>query len=213
MASTVRMDLIEKAAELLNGHEPATLRRVAAAAGTSTMAVYTHFGGMPGLWAAVRQEGFTRLARRLHGVERTEDAARDLTAIGSAYVANALANPDLYQTMFGPRTGLDDPEAAEATFGVLVGGVRRVCDGGRFVDSTDPAAAATQLWALTHGMLTLVLAGALPLDSLGMHLPAMTAAAYVGFGDRPDLARRSVDAGWLTADQLLALANTGRRTR
>ena len=96
------------------------------------MAVYTHFGGMPGLWRAVRQEGFTRLAQRLDGVERTEDPVRDLTAIGSAYVANALANPDLYQTMFGSPAGLDDPEAAAAPFGVLIAGVSRARADGRF---------------------------------------------------------------------------------
>lgn len=196
----LRVELIEKAAELLTGREPVTLRRVAAAAGTSTMAVYTNFGGMPGLWRAVRQEGFTRLAQHLDSVERTEDPVRDLMVIGSAYVANALANPNLYQTMFGAPTGLDDPEAAAAAFDILVSGVRRAQADGRFATTTDPSAAATQLWAIAHGMLMLVLTGALPLDSLKANLPAMTAAAYVSFGDRPDLARQSVDAGWATPD-------------
>lgn len=201
---------MERAAELLTGQEPVTLRRVAAAAGTSTMAVYTHFGGMPGLWRAVRQEGFTRLARRLEGVERTEDAARDLMAMGSAYVANALANPNLYRTMFDARNGLDDPEAAAATFEVLVAGARRARTDGRFARSTDPAAAATQLWGMTHGMVMLVLTGALALDRMVTHLPAMVVAAYVGFGDRPKLARRSVEAGWLTLADASALAGSGR---
>ena len=48
---------------MLARREPVTLRAVVAGTGVSTMAVYTHFDGMPGLWRAVRQEGFTRLAR------------------------------------------------------------------------------------------------------------------------------------------------------
>ena len=52
-----------------------------AAAHTSTMAVYTYFGGMPGLWQAVRQEGFERLSARLARIEPTPDPVRDLAAM------------------------------------------------------------------------------------------------------------------------------------
>ena len=51
-------------------------------------------------------------------------------------------------------------------------------------------------------MLMLVLTGALSLDSLTANLPPMTAAAYVGIGDRSDLAQHSVQAGWLTPEQM-----------
>ncbi|NEK86613.1 helix-turn-helix transcriptional regulator, partial [Blastococcus saxobsidens] len=60
----VRTALVEAAAEMLAGRLPVTARSLADRAGTSTTALYTHFGGMPGLWRAVRQEGFTRLAAR-----------------------------------------------------------------------------------------------------------------------------------------------------
>ncbi|MEU4325462.1 hypothetical protein [Nonomuraea dietziae] len=42
-----------------------TARRLAGEAGTSTMAVYTYFGGMEEVRGAVRQEGFARLAADL----------------------------------------------------------------------------------------------------------------------------------------------------
>ena len=64
------------------------------------MAVYTHFGGLTGLWRAVRQEGFRRLAARLAPVQLSADPVRDLMALGAAYVGNALSNPYLYRTMF-----------------------------------------------------------------------------------------------------------------
>ena len=59
----VRVALVERAAEMLARREVVTLRALVDSVGTSTMAVYTHFGGMAGLWRAVRQEGFTRLAK------------------------------------------------------------------------------------------------------------------------------------------------------
>ncbi|GAA2886227.1 hypothetical protein GCM10020220_090540 [Nonomuraea rubra] len=61
----IRSLLIDRAAQLLAAREPVTLRSLVAGTGVSTMAVYTYFGSMDGLWAAMRQEGFTRLAARL----------------------------------------------------------------------------------------------------------------------------------------------------
>jgi AcrR family transcriptional regulator len=193
----VRVNLIERAAELLAAREPVTLRGLAAAAGTSTMAVYTHFGGMPGLWAAVRAEGFTRLARRLSTRQHTDDPVTDLTVVGSVYVANALADPDLYLTMFDNRYELDDPRVAATGFEVLVEAAARARAEKRFAQGVDPAAAATRLWGMTHGMVMLVLTGALDRADLGRHLPPMWAAAYVGFGDRVRSARRSAEDGWM----------------
>lgn len=57
---SVRDKLLHAAVGLLDEHGPDALqtRKVASAAGTSTMAVYTHFGGMRGLIAAVAEEGY-----------------------------------------------------------------------------------------------------------------------------------------------------------
>ena len=63
----VRTAFIETAAQLIatEGSSGLTLRRVADQVGTSTMAVYTHFGGMDELRQEVRREGFGRLAEHL----------------------------------------------------------------------------------------------------------------------------------------------------
>ncbi len=55
----VRDELLRVAVDVLNQDGPDGLqtRKIASAAGTSTMAVYTYFGGMPGLIAAVADEG------------------------------------------------------------------------------------------------------------------------------------------------------------
>ena len=116
----VRALLVERAAVMLARREVVTLRALVAGTGVSTMAVYTYFDGMPGLWRAVRQEGFTRLAQRLALVPATDDAVHDLAALGAVYLANATAVPALYRAMFDTAAELEDPAAAGASFERLV---------------------------------------------------------------------------------------------
>lgn len=194
-----RERLVDAAAHLLAAAEEVTLRKVAAAAGTSTMGVYTHFDGMPGLVHAVRERAFGLLAERLAALEPTADPVADLVASGSAYVGAALAEPALYRVMFDIDARGRSPAAASMTFAVLVAGVERAVAEDRLVPRTDALAAATRLWAMTHGVLTLVLAGALPRAALDEHLPPMYVAQLVAWGDRPRRAPASVRRGWGTA--------------
>jgi AcrR family transcriptional regulator len=143
----VRLALVERAAGMLARREPVTLRALVDGTGASTMAVYTHFGGMPGLWRAVRQEGFTRLAHRLDLVPRTRDPVRDLGALGAAYVANALDNPHLYRVMFEAAVELEDAAAADTGFRALVVTAEEARRVGRFAGTCDCDQLATQLWA------------------------------------------------------------------
>lgn len=187
----VRLALVERAAEMVARGEPVSLRNVAAAVGTSTMAVYTHFGGMPGLWLAVREEGFARLAQRLAAAGTSDDPLRDLVGTQSAYVDNAVANPDLYLAMFNTRIAENPPSAGE-TFGVFVAAVGRAVEADELAAGTDPAGAAVRLWAMTHGLVALTLTGALTAEALAEHLPAMSISALVGLGADPRAARAAV---------------------
>ncbi len=192
----LRRTLVERAAEMLARREPVTLRALVEGTGASTMAVYTHFDGMAGLWRAVRQEGFTRLSQHLAAVEPTRDPVRDLMELGAAYVSNALTNPDLYRTMFDTGFDLEDPEAAARTFEVLVSCAARARGLGRFAERVDPEAIATQFWAMGHGLTMLVLTGVLPRKALVVHVPPMATALFVGAGDHEARCRRSVTTGW-----------------
>ena len=185
---------------MLARREPVTLRALVESTGASTMAVYTHFGGMPGLWRAVRQEGFTRLARRLDLVEPTSDPVRDLAALGAAYLDNALASPALYRVMFDAAAELEDPDAANQTFQVLVACAARARDAGRFADAYDAHALATQYWAAGHGLAMLVLTGVLPREALADHGPAIAIALFVAAGDNERSCRASVHKGWPTPE-------------
>ncbi|MFI6518191.1 TetR/AcrR family transcriptional regulator [Spirillospora sp. NPDC050679] len=191
----VRGLLIDRAGRMLRTREPITLRSLVAGTGVSTMAVYTYFGGMDGVWSALRQEGFTRLAARLATVAASADPVRDLAALGAAYVANALDNPDLYQVMFDANFELEDPEAADATLHRLVRAIERAKDARRFRDGVDPLELATQTWAVGHGLASLVATGPLPRQTLAHAVPMLT-ALFISTGDEPDRCRRSVEDGW-----------------
>ncbi|MEJ8641605.1 TetR-like C-terminal domain-containing protein [Streptomyces sp. MS1.HAVA.3] len=148
-----------------------TLRSLVADTGVSTMAVYTYFGGMDGLWKALRQEGFTRLAVKLAAVSMSADPVRDLAALGAAYLSNALESPDLYRVMFDAGFELEDAEAADQSLHCLVRAVERAKAAGRFRDDVVPLELATQSWAIGHGLASLVATGPLPREALSTTSP------------------------------------------
>jgi AcrR family transcriptional regulator len=186
----VRIALIEHAARLIaeEGRDALTLRRLAAEVGASTMAVYTHFGGMDELRHEVSREGFARLAQHLGSVAATDDPVADLIVLGWQYHANAAANPNLYRVMFMERTvheGAPEHRIDHTTFQMLIGGVQRCLDAGRFRPA--PALAlANQLWATSHGVAALSIAGVLGADEAIDTLEALGANLLAGFGDEPE---------------------------
>lgn len=191
----VRSMLIDRAAQMLRTRQPVTLRSLVAGTEVSTMAVYTYFGGMDGLWKAMRQEGFTRLAARLAAVPMSADPVRDLVALGAAYVSNALDNPDLYRVMFDATFDLEDAPAADETLHLLVRTIERAKNARRFRPDADPLDLATQSWAIGHGLVSLVATGPLPRQALAHGVPLLT-SLYLNAGDDPETCRRSVAHGW-----------------
>jgi len=191
----VRVLIIERAARMLRDRESITLRAVVQGTGASTMAVYTHFGGMDGLWRALRQEGFSRLADRLGRLAPTPDPVCDLAALVVAYVQNALEHPDLYRVMFDATVELEDLQAADDTLELLVQAARRGVQAGRFGARTVPLELATQSWAIGHGLVSLVATGPLPVGALALGEPVL-AALFTGAGDDPAAARASVAPAW-----------------
>jgi AcrR family transcriptional regulator len=167
----LRVRLLEQAVRTLSedGPEGLRLRQLAADVGTSTTAVYSLFGGKPGLMAAVFDEAFARFGRRMAEIEYSGDPRADLLALGLAYRDSALAEPHFYQVMFGPVGGVFEPgpesaERAWGTFRPLVDAVRRSIEAGRLRD-VRPETIATSLWACVHGLVSLELRALLPPDA------------------------------------------------
>lgn len=191
----VRTLLIERAAHMLRTREPITLRSLVAGTCVSTMAVYTHFGDMDGMWKALRQEGFTRLAARFATVTTSPDPVRDLTTLVASYLGNALDHPDLYRVMFDANFDLEDLKAADATLEYMVQAVERGREAERFRADIVPLELATQSWAISHGLVSLVATGPLPRQTLDYGAPMLT-ALFISAGDQPDRCRTSVEHGW-----------------
>ncbi len=190
----VRDALVEAAARLIGSHEPLTTRRLAAEVGTSTMAVYTHFGGLDEVRRAVRRAGFDRLRAYLARVERTDDPAADVAVMGWGYCVNAIRNANLYRVMF-MEAPLDEADAGVGldTFEQLVNGIQRCMNAGRF-RRADAWELATQMWANVHGASALHLAAMLDQPGVVRTAVASARALMVDFGDDPDAVDRSLQA-------------------
>lgn len=199
-----RDQLLEAAFRALEAEGPQALqaRRLTGEIGTSTMAVYTHFGGMPGLVEALVREGLARFAAHVRErAPETDDPMADLIAGGLAYGEFALTNPQLYRLMFGLAGGphVRSLPDAERTFemaeggealSVLLGSVERVLESGLFPPQ-DARAAATQILSVTHGFLLLQIGGFVE-EELRDVMPALAVNLMVGLGADREATERSL---------------------
>ncbi|WP_327665148.1 TetR/AcrR family transcriptional regulator [Streptomyces sp. NBC_00498] len=203
-SSDVRRSLLREAARVLSEEGPAALstRRLAKQAGTSTMAVYTHFGSMLELVRAVTREGFDRFRSQVEAVAANDDPVAELAELCRVYQAFARAEPDVYAVLFGGSTvaGFELTEE-DRTMGVDVlrcprDAIRRCITAGRFHSDADPDLLVRQLFCQMHGLAQLARAGYI----MGAHGPdqvltAMTGSFAIAAGDSPEAATRSVTAG------------------
>lgn len=218
---SVRDEMLHAAVGLLDEHGPDALqtRRVAGAAGTSTMALYTHFGGMRGLIAGVAEEGLRQFDAALT-VPQTDDPVADLFVVGAAYRRYAIERPHMYRLMFGSTSahGINAPAGNVLTltvaeieqhipsFAHVVRAVRRSVSAGRITvgsaadGASDAAIVATaaQFWALVHGFVMLELAGFYGEDGAAVApvLGSLTSNFLVALGDSPERVRQSQRAAF-----------------
>ena len=195
-----RPALIDVAARLLaeEGAQALSTRRIAQAAGTSTMAVYTHFGSMSGLVREMVHEGFARLQQHLTHIRVTDDPVADMALLGRAYRYNARTNSDLYAVMFcgsslaGFSLDEQDRQHGRYTLVNVADCAGRCIQAGRF-RSADAELVAHQMWIAVHGLVTLELGEYLiaPGDA-DVVFEAQLAGLMIGAGDSPEAAQRSI---------------------
>ena len=199
--------LLEAALRRLEADGPEALkaRTLTREIGASTMAVYTHFGGMPGLVDAMVREGLARFAAHVRSrPPLPDDPLADLISGGLSYSEFALANPQLYRLIFGLSSGARLREAAPEfdagatwslpegrdTFSILLESVERVIEAGEFRPQ-DPTTAAVQVLSATHGYLLLEIGGFDQEERRRAVLP-MTINLMVGLGADRERAERSL---------------------
>lgn len=157
------------------GYDAVTMRAVADELGVSAMTSYRYLAGKDELFALVRAEAFRRFADRLEAAagraaSRGLDPATRLIRLKRAYVEFALDEADAYRIMFElrqPDDAANSPELARESrraFGCLHDAVRDAVVAGALAG--DPLTVAHLLWASTHGLVSLHLAGRLSARSL-----------------------------------------------
>lgn len=202
----MRRRLLEAAARLVatGGADALTTRKVAAEAGTSTMAVYTQFGSMEALVGGVVEEGFARLEQRLVARPDTDDPLADVAARTAAYVAHARENDALTRVMFGAATlGRYRPVTPEQlevgrreTLDRVGDALARAVASGRIRDAGGTAL-VFRWWVLAHGYAVLEGAGYVAPDRGPERvLGPLLVDFFAGEGDDPAAARASVEAGF-----------------
>lgn len=203
--ATLRDRLITAAVAVIAEHGIGgfSARRVSAAAGTSTMGVYTQFGSMDALVDAIVAEAFIRLEARLCVVPASADPVQDVAAQTIAYVDFATENPDLYGVMFGtiPLGPYRRTTAAELQTGRTetldrVGqNLARAAAEGRIrpLSTTD---LAFMWWSTVHGYSLLETGGYIHAKpGRARILQGLIEGLFAGVGDEPIIAAASVTAG------------------
>lgn len=180
----IRESLIEESLQVLeeSGPEALSARMLAKRIGASTMAVYTHFEGMPGLYEALVRESYVRFGEHLSRRPDTDDPVADLLASGLAYREYALTYPQRYRLMFGVTSpsitlpiGRDltvdgNPAALSeinSVFAQIPAFVQRCMTAGA-IDEGDPVAVAAQIWTMMHGYVLAEIIGVFGVDGAGV---------------------------------------------
>jgi AcrR family transcriptional regulator len=211
MSGDPKLQMVEAGIRILenDGLPALSARRVATETGSSTMAVYTHFNGMPGLIDAIAAETFARFTRTLTDIEPTDDPVADFFVMGVRYREFALAHPQRYQMMFGTSAQSLNRHHADLTvtgnsssrpdfavsFEALLTVVRRMVAAGRIRDD-GVSVIAGRLWSITHGTVLLEMAGFFGHEGHGLTqiLAPLTVDTLVGLGDDREDVNRSMAA-------------------
>jgi AcrR family transcriptional regulator len=153
--------LLKAASDLLAAEGPGalTVRRIANAAGVSTMNVYSRFGGKDGVVEHLFIEGFTLLAEGMRTVVETDDPIADMMACGLSYRQFALDHPTLYSVMFDRvvpdfQPTVEAQMIAGATLELLADRVDRAMKAG-LLRPADRIHTAAVVWATCHGVVSL----------------------------------------------------------
>ncbi|GAA3271957.1 TetR/AcrR family transcriptional regulator [Streptomyces lavendulae subsp. grasserius] len=141
--------------------ESVTVRALAAAAGTSTTAVYSLFDGKDGVIGEVRNRAVAGLFQDLSAVPTSEDPLADLYALATAYRRWGRTNSHLYTVLFGGVQSFDPSGAVGTSDPIrpLLMAIDRALT--ESVLAGEATVIALSLWATLHGLVTLELAGAL----------------------------------------------------
>lgn len=152
--------ILTAASELFaeNGASGLSVRAISGRAGLSTIGIYNHFNGKQGILDAIYVEGFEMVMRAID-VDLNRQSPRDAVLEGlSNYITLAAQHRGHYQLIFGRGDPSYTPSSAaiavgEEAFNRLTALVARAIPA--HVNGREKREAALQLWALSHGYVSL----------------------------------------------------------
>ncbi len=177
MTDDLRRRVLDASVALIEakGLSALSLREVARRAGVSHQAPYHHFADRAAILAALVEEGFGELGRRMHAADDPAGTVADrLVEVGVAYVEFALDRPAHFRIMFRPEL-LDArrfhaaEKAGAAAFAVLER-LMKALVAEASAPPASPRVLASLHWAVVHGLASLLLDG-----PLGLEIPSRAA--------------------------------------
>jgi AcrR family transcriptional regulator len=161
-----RQSVIDAARDCIvaDGLEAISLRKLAAALGVTAPALYAYVDDKRDLLRGVAELEFRRLSARFEQIDDADPVER-MRQMSHAYVEQALAEPELFRTMFqfspdlaiGGTTGAED-ELATSVFELALSSVVQAIDSGA-LRPAEPLTVALIMWSATHGVVDMLLMG------------------------------------------------------
>ena len=170
MSKSTQQRILDAACQIYveHGIDALSMRKLGQAIGLSATAIYRHYDDKDALQVAMIDEGFRRFGESMFHSLGAGDSGQRLTGASEGYLDFALSDPAYYQLIFvipQRRKKSDLPkhvaERSRGTFQFLVDRLRDVL----------PNLSAEQLqdwanttWALSHGLVSLYIAGQLEME-------------------------------------------------
>jgi AcrR family transcriptional regulator len=158
--------IAETALKLLEtgGEEGVSMRRVATAVGITPMAIYHHFADRRALLNFVVDREFTKYSESLQATPRRGTYESQILTCMDAYIDYAFAHPRIFDYVFAePRPGArrfpEDFRARRSpTLNPVADLLQKAMEAG-YLKQDDVWELAMELWAHTHGYVSLYRGG------------------------------------------------------
>lgn len=164
-------DALDIGIHLLNVHqvEDLSLRAVARELGVSANALYRHFENKTVFLEALSRAGAAKLAEaQVRAANASKEDGNELAAMGKAYVEFAIAHPALFRLIFRNAPPVDYLEGEIDQVPLMARQFREKVStqmAEHTSDSTEISDQARRLWALVHGLASLILDGQIEYDA------------------------------------------------
>lgn len=157
-----REAILEAARQIIyeQGADGLSMRAIAERIDYSPAGLYEYFGGKDEIITAVCLQGHARLTQAMTAVDPTLPADEYLQAIGLAYIAFAMQNPEHYLLMFTNPAfagSLDEISNEESSFAILLAAIQRGLDAALFHERPGYGLMemAYATWSIVHGIAML----------------------------------------------------------